>query len=208
MEEQTCESCGKQVAGFESVSLGREGKYKTLCYACFNRWAAERMGLDFEHPNFEAVTLQDSRGVSHEFRFRASLAATGLLIEALEVREDQAEGYEFAVLGEHEEDPLELFGRLYARMRQRLGQQHLEEGDDGLRIGEEQVVRGMITWGEETDRGGRAPGLVIDGRCVTWEELGRMVASFEGFQFKLAICDRTDEMEDCANHGGHHRPYS
>ena len=196
MEAQNCESCGKQVAGFESVSLGQEGKYRTLCYVCFNRWAAERMGLRFEHPDFEPVTLRDSRGSSHEFHFRVSLAATGLLIEALEVREDRPDGYEFAVLGRHEEDPLLLFGRLYEKMRLRLGQHHLEQQDDGLRIGDEQVVRGMITGGGEPQRGtgAPAPALVIDGTCITWQEFGELVAPFEGFQFKLEIRDRTHDI--------------
>lgn len=195
MDEGKCESCGKKVSDFDSVSLGRDGEYSVLCYACFNRWAADRMGVDFEHPEFDAATFQDSRGASHEFRFRATLVATGLLIEALEITNEQTGGYEFAVLGQHEDDPLELFGRLYERIRRRLAQQHLEQEDDGPRIGKDWIVRGMITWGEESHRGRHLPGLVIDGRSVTWEEVGSMLASFEGFQFKLEIRDRTDEME-------------
>jgi hypothetical protein len=34
---------------------------------------------------------------------------------------------------------------------------------------------------------------VIDGKELSWEEFGRMLMTYEGFQFKLAILDRSDE---------------
>ena len=34
---------------------------------------------------------------------------------------------------------------------------------------------------------GAVPLLAIDGRAVTWEEFGRLLTSFEGWQFKLDI---------------------
>jgi len=37
------------------------------------------------------------------------------------------------------------------------------------------------------------PVVVIDGREFTWEEFGRMLLSFEGWQFRLEILDPTDE---------------
>jgi hypothetical protein len=36
--------------------------------------------------------------------------------------------------------------------------------------------------------------LVIDGRQVTWEQFGRMLMTFEGWQFKLEIKDPTEEV--------------
>jgi hypothetical protein len=35
---------------------------------------------------------------------------------------------------------------------------------------------------------------VIDGREVTWEQLGRMLMGFEGSQFKLEIRDKSEEI--------------
>ena len=55
----------------------------------------------------------------------------------------------------------------------------------------EQTVRGRIDWDESVE--GRTPLLVIDGQEVTWEEFGRMLATFEGWQFRLEIIDRCDE---------------
>jgi hypothetical protein len=35
---------------------------------------------------------------------------------------------------------------------------------------------------------------VIDGHEITWEQFGRMLMSFEGWQFKLEIHDRSKEI--------------
>jgi hypothetical protein len=47
-------------------------------------------------------------------------------------------------------------------------------------------------WDDAED--GRLPLLVIDGREITWEEFGRMLMTFEGFQFKLNIGDKSEEL--------------
>ena len=36
--------------------------------------------------------------------------------------------------------------------------------------------------------------LVIDGREVSWEEFGRMLMTFEGWQFRMEIRDRSEEV--------------
>ena len=54
------------------------------------------------------------------------------------------------------------------------------------------LVRGRITWDE--NEGGRLPMLVIDGKEISWEQFGRMVMGFEGWQFKFEIKDRSEEV--------------
>jgi hypothetical protein len=49
-----------------------------------------------------------------------------------------------------------------------------------------------IEWDETQP--GRVPLLVIDGREVSWDEVGRMLMSFEGWQFRLEIRDRSEEV--------------
>jgi hypothetical protein len=41
---------------------------------------------------------------------------------------------------------------------------------------------------------GRTPLLLIDGWEVSWEEFGRMLMTFEGWQFRMEIGDRSDEV--------------
>lgn len=50
-------------------------------------------------------------------------------------------------------------------------------------------MRGTIEWDEAQN--GRVPILTVDGRQITWQEVGRMLMSFEGWQFKLELRDRS-----------------
>jgi len=52
-------------------------------------------------------------------------------------------------------------------------------------------VRGRIAWDDAHN--GRLPLMVIDGQEASWEELGRMLMSFEGFHFQLDIRDKSEE---------------
>lgn len=42
-------------------------------------------------------------------------------------------------------------------------------------------------------RVGQVPLVMIDGREIKWDELGRMLMSYEGWQFKLQIRDKSEE---------------
>lgn len=53
-------------------------------------------------------------------------------------------------------------------------------------------MRGRIEW--DDDRNGLVPLMVVDGREISWEEFGKMLMSFEGWQFKLEIVERSDEV--------------
>ena len=117
--------------------------------------------------------------------------AAGLLIDAFELEGGVPSGYQLSVLGEPDQQPLDLFRRLYERIRRALSVKHLERTAEGWRIGKTHSLAGHITWDDETD--GRLPGLVIDGESIRWEELGRMLTGYEGFHFRLEIHDRTEE---------------
>ena len=54
------------------------------------------------------------------------------------------------------------------------------------------MVRGRIEWDDA--HSGRVPLLVIYGREIDWDEFGRMLMSFEGWQFKLNIADQSEEL--------------
>ena len=64
--------------------------------------------------------------------------------------------------------------------------------------GEKEVVSktgkwlaGRIEWDEQYE--GRLPLVIIDGKEYTWEELGEMLMSFEGWDFKLKIFENWEE---------------
>jgi hypothetical protein len=68
-------------------------------------------------------------------------------------------------------DQFVLPGKLIEKMRRLLAVAHIRASDLGLQI-VEQTARGRIEWGREEDS--HRPCVVIDGRRVDWDELGRM----------------------------------
>lgn len=148
-------------------------------------------GLEgFEHTKFEPVGLPDCTGEVHEFQFRIKLFGTGVALDAFELRDGQPAGYEFQIIGNPKDDLLVLLGRLIEKIRRALSIRHLIDSKHGLQIADNRVVRGMIEWDNAHD--GRIPLLIVDGREITWDEFGRMLMSFEGWQFKLNIGDKSE----------------
>lgn len=194
MRKIKCEGCGHQTPSFEIVDYGSMEKgYRQLCRRCFNTEAATAAGLDdFEHVDFEPVRLTDSAGKPHEFHFRTLMFGVGVALDAFELRDGNPAGYQFQVIAEPEEDLLALLGRLIEKMRRALAVKHIDDGEHGLQITAPMVVRGLIDW--DSEQGGSTPLLVIDGREILWEEFGRIIAGFEGFQFKLEFRDKSEEV--------------
>jgi hypothetical protein len=188
-----CSNCGTVVPDFNIIHYGSiEKGYRELCGQCFNAEAAKLGGLDrFEHLNFEPVRLEDCSGISHEFHFRTRLFGPGVAIDALEIRDGQPAGYQFQIIGDPEEDLMALLGRLIDKIRRALSIKHVQDGEYGLQIADH-LVRARIEWDESED--GRVPLVVVDGREITWDQLGRMLMTFEGWQFKLEIRDQSEEL--------------
>jgi hypothetical protein len=193
-QEIRCSKCGQIAQSYDIVNYGSVEKgYRQLCGQCFNAEVAELDGLDrFEHLNFEPVRLVDCIGQPHDFHFRTHLFGTGVALDAFELRDGHPAGYRFQIIGDPEEDLLALLGRLIDKMRRALSIRHVRDGKLGLRIADHQVVRGMIEWDDAQE--GRMPLLIVDGREITWQEFGRMLMTFEGWQFKLEIRDKSGEL--------------
>jgi len=189
-----CQTCGRAIAGFESVHYGSiEGGYRDLCNRCFNQEVAAAGGIDFAHVQFEPLEMPDAAGQAHRFHFEIRLLGDRVALEAFELVDGAPGGYEFQVLGDAADDLFELMGQMVPRIRRALAQQYLkpEPHMPGLHIADF-LVRGRISWDDQED--GRLPMLVIDGKEISWERFGRMMMGFEGWQFKLEIRDRSEEI--------------
>ena len=194
-DQQTrCASCGRITPSYEIVNYGSmEHGSRQLCRQCLNTEMAEAMGLEgFEHAKFEPVGLADCTGEVHEFHFRTNLFGTGVALDAFELRDGDPAGYQFQIIGDPEDDLLVLLGQLIQKIRRGLSTKHVVDGQHGLQIADDRVVRGKIECDIAHD--GRVPLLIIDGREITWDELGRMLMSFEGWQFKLTVGDKSEEL--------------
>jgi len=192
--ETRCERCTRLTPDYDIVNYGSvEHGYRRLCSQCFNKEMAEASDLSgFENVKFDPVGLVDSDGEVHEFHFRTHLFGTGAALDAFELRDGHPSGYQFQIIADPKEDSLAVFGRLLERMRRALSTKHLTEGERGLEIADHRVVRGRIEWDDAHN--GRIPLLIIDGREIGWEEFGRMLMSFEGWQFRLNIADKSEEI--------------
>jgi len=188
--KEKCQVCGEMVPNYDIIHLGSGGKYRRHCTRCYNRVISEMYELDFEHPDFQPIILRDVDGIPHEFHFRTRVIGTGISIEALEIRDGGPAGYEFQMIGDLDADPLELFGQLFERIRTALSRKHIQAGEYGLQICDEGIVRARIDEDDENEYE-RMPRLVIDGKSVSWEEFGRMLMTYTGWNFKMEIFDRS-----------------
>jgi hypothetical protein len=194
MQQIQCDVCGQRVPDYDIVNYGSIDRgYRKLCSACFNTGVAKLGDLTgFEHIQFEPIVITDVSGDTHEFHFHTLLRGTHVTLEAFELFDEHPSGYRFQVIGGPEDDLMALLGKLIEKMRRALSIKHLEDGELGLQITDHQIVRGLVEWDDASD--GRMPLLLIDGRQITWEEFGRMLMSFEGWQFKLEMRDISEEL--------------
>jgi len=188
-----CHACGTAVPGYDIVNYGSlEQGYRELCNRCFNAEVASTLGLErFENVRLHPVVLTDCAGERREFHFRLRLLGSIAALDAFELRAGVPGGYQFQILGKPDDEPLSLLGRLIERMRRSLSVKYLERSEHGTQIAD-RTACGRIEWDESED--GRVPLLVIDGQKVSWDELGRMLMTFEGWQFRLEIRDRSQEV--------------
>jgi hypothetical protein len=172
----TCGACGRPLESGETIHVAGQGP---RCFPCFNREIAGRLGIKFDEPKFQPIVLKDVDGHPHTFKFRSMLVGTGHKMEALETIDDPHEGYHFAILGDFEEDPWALFQRLYAKMQRELATRHVHHTEFGWQLTSEQRLVGRIE--SDLDRDVRLPLIVVDGKPFTWEQVGHMLMTFEGF---------------------------
>jgi hypothetical protein len=192
-----CERCGTLVPRHDLTHFTTETGASELCTLCFNADVAQRSGIDdFDNHPLDPVFITAADGVIHEFHLRTRLLGAIVTLEAYELKDHAPSGYQFQLVGEPDEDRFVQLGRLVERIRRTLATTYLEDGRDGLQI-KDMEVKGTIEadLSDEADLvGSSAPMLVIDGRDVSWEEFGRMLMTFEGFQFKLEIVDKSDDL--------------
>jgi hypothetical protein len=198
MNATPCERCGKLVPHHDVTHYTTDAKTLILCTQCFNADVAERSGIeDFDNHLLDPISIVACDGAIHQFHFRTRLLGNMLTLDAFELKEGEPAGYQFQLIGEPDEDRFVQLGRLVERMRGTLATKYLEDGRHGLQV-KDMEVKGKIEadMSDEADPyGSRFPMLVIDGREVSWEQFGEMLMTFEGFQFKLQIVDKSDDLE-------------
>jgi hypothetical protein len=184
---EKCERCGRSFRSDETITVTGVGRQ---CYRCFNEDMAARMGVTFDNTSLQPIELADADGVMRHFEIRSMLAPTGHEMIAEEVPRRQGGGYRFAVLGDFEADAWHVFQLLYQKMRREMAVRHIEYTEHGWQLTDRDRLVGRIEWDEDAD--GVTPVLVVDGKALTWDEIGRMLMTFEGFTLNASVEDSVE----------------
>jgi hypothetical protein len=187
-----CEGCGQVTPNYDIVHYGSsDSGYRDLCSRCVNADIARRCGVeDFEHVSLVPLAMADGSGTMHEFHFQTRLFGEIVSIEAFELESGHRAGYQFQIVGGPEDERFALVARLIERMRRSLAVSYLTDDGEGLQIVDRTVCGRIVC---DLDQPLRIPQVVIDGREISWEDFGRMLMTFEGWQFKLQIFERSEE---------------
>lgn len=184
-----CEHCETTEA---KVRLTMETTTLHLCSNCYNELMAEELEVELEQL-IESFSLKDYQGISRNFNVERRINPMGLYLEATE---NTQFGYKFAVLDELYCNQQELLFKLIEKTRKGIGEHHVEakvfpNGQPYNSVLNDQII-GLIEYDETSDG---TPLVMIDGQPFTWEEVGKMIMSYEGFQIKIQIYDITDDVE-------------
>ena len=76
--------------------------------------------------------------------------------------------------------------------RRALALTHLDDSDHGPYVNDRLILRGTVDSNPNEEH--RVPMVVIDGREISWDDFGRVVSAFEGWQFKLEFRDLSEEV--------------
>ena len=190
-----CESCDAAFPRHDIISYGSMDQgYRQLCSLCFNAEVAKLHGVkNFDNVRLSPIGITDCIGESHQFHFTIRLLGSMVTLDAFELQDGQIGGYQFQLIGSPEDDSFYLLGRMVGRIRKALSVKYIADNSDGhgLQI-VDKTVQGHIECEYSQDI--YMPIVVVDGQEISWDEFGRMVSTFEGWQFKLEMIDRSDEL--------------
>jgi len=153
---------------------------------------AEELDVELQ-PLIETFSIKDYQEISRTFHVERRLDPTGIFLEASETIEF---GYKFAMQGELDCDQQALLNKLIEKARKGIGKQQVKAGvfPDGQpyhTLMNDQFT-GLIEYDETADG---LPLVIIDGKPFSWEEVGKMVMTYEGFQMKFEVYDYTDDVQ-------------
>jgi len=140
--------------------------------------SGKRDDPDKDFPVRQAFT--DCSGQTRHFVISYFRASLGFGVQAEEQGKD-GQGFFFREFDAT--SPYLALGRLRARIRKALATRHIEQSEPGHFQATHQTVRGRISYcdGEVA--------FIIDGQLLTLPQFGKMVETFEGFEFRLDIRD-------------------
>ena len=140
--------------------------------------SGKRDDPDKDFPFQQAFT--DCSGQERSFVISYFHTSLGFGVQA---EEEGKEGQGFFFREFDATSPYLALSRLQRRIRKSLATRHVEQHEPGDFQATHQTVRGRISYSEGE------VAFVIDGQLLTLTQFGKMVETFEGFEFRLEIQD-------------------
>lgn len=139
----------------------------------------------------------DNWGEKHHFKISTFIVPSGLLSEAIEIIDSEKENVArtFHVLSSFESDIEKAEILLKAKIKKRINQKHLIFENEKFEIGEEQELRGKISWNDNFSDTEFDKTFIIDGKRITIEKFIELLQLYENWDFKFKIYDSTDEID-------------
>src|SRR5579863_2365463 len=184
-----CEDCG--TTDFRTYYGG-----VPLCDRCLDKRVAAQTGFPLLPEPPAPMTVLDGEGRRRRLRFRIWRAATGIEVELEEMDVPAGAGYHRAVLGAHDADVNQLVVRLRELAEVDLARRFLKPNPHraGWLLADD-VLEGRLVWNDASESGGGTPyDVVVGGRKLSWEELGRALEAYEGCRLRLELADRVEDL--------------
>jgi hypothetical protein len=129
----------------------------------------------------------------HRFEIRKMIQVTAVFWGAIEFLDNDEIGYSFKVYQAFEDDSEEAVSRLKEKIKEGLSKKFIKKtvfaGRESLSFSED-TAEGKIEWDDNYD--GRIPKFKIDGKEYSAEQIGKILMSYEGWNFELKIKEPTD----------------
>lgn len=187
--EQLCAVCGTRPVRMVLNEV-------PLCDRCSDRQLSAVTGWPElpDPPPPQKVTGPDGR--THLMEFRLWRAPSGIVAEAQESSAPAVQGYCVEVLDDHDADLDLLQQTLRSRVDAQIDRLYLKPTHDWP----EWTLAGDEVMGRLVYQAGQPMyGVVVDGRTLSWEEFGRALGSYEGWQFRLVMRGPADDLRSEAD---------
>ena len=166
-----------------------------LCWECNNQLAAKYLGINLEPFRNGIYEFAGIRDKNHKFMIHKIIHLVGIGYQAVEVTGNDTPGFRVEVMDDLDCNQLDLFNKLEAKIKKTIFKRYLKTvtspyGNRQTVLKDDEVV-GRLEYDDNSEN----HKVIIDGQSFSWDDLGRMLNAYEGFQFKLMIFDMTDDID-------------
>lgn len=157
---------------------------RVLCDGCADRRLSSTTGWPELVPAPPAEIITGPDGRSHLIGYRIMRMPGGITAMAEENGDDLDAGYRVELTIDHDGDQAALPDHLRAAAHSAIGRLYLEPDEwHGWGLAEDEVAGRLV----EDGSGDGPPGVVVDGRLLSWEDLGRLLSPYAGWSFQLRL---------------------